>query len=465
MTNTHIKDFTSGNVPKQLVVFAWPIFLSNLLQVVYNMVDMAVVGNTLGKVGISAVSVGGDISNLLTFVAMGFSNAGQVIIAQYIGRKENNKIGKFVGTMSSFLIVCAIVLSIVGLMFQEQMLGLMNTPKEAFAGAKDYSTVCMSGLIFIYGYNVVSAILRGMGDSKHPFIFIGIAAVINFILDVIFVVYFDMGAMGAALATVISQAISFLSCVIFIIKNAEQFALNVHINDFVRWNKEMLASLLKLGVPMAIKTASIQVSKLFVNSWINSYGVAVSAFSGIANKIASVANLISMAMNTAGSTMVGQNIAAGEFKRVKEILKQIAAITIVIAVILSLAIWMFPKEIFGLFTDKSDTDVLNIAGGYVPIAVLLFFGASSRAVMNALLNGSGNYKINFVTAILDGIVLRIGLALLFGVVLDMRHYGFWLGDALAGFTPFWIGIVFYFAGTWKKGMEGTESVKDGGKGN
>ncbi len=455
MTNTHIKDFTSGSVPKQLVIFAWPIFLSNLLQVVYNMVDMAVVGNTLGKVGISAVSVGGDISNLLTFVAMGFSSAGQVIIAQYIGRKENDKIGKFVGTMSSFLIICAIVLSIVGLIFQEQMLVLMNTPHEAMAGAKAYSTVCMSGLIFIYGYNVVSAILRGMGDSKHPFVFIGVAAVMNFILDIILVVYLDMGAMGAALATVISQAVSFISCIIFVIKNADRFELDVHIKDFVRWNKEMLSSLLKLGIPMAIKTASIQISKLFVNSWINSYGVAVSAFSGIANKIASVANLISMAMNTAGSTMVGQNIAAKEFNRVKEIMKHIAVITITIAVILSLAMWMFPEEIFGLFTDEADTDVLNIAKGYVPIAVLLFFGASSRAIMNALLNGSGNYRINFATAILDGIVLRIGLALLFGVVFDMRHYGFWLGDALAGFTPFWIGVVFYFSGTWKKGMNNT----------
>ena len=459
MTNTHIKDFTSGSIPKQLVVFAWPIFLSNLLQVVYNMVDMAVVGNTMGKVGISAVSVGGDISNLLTFVAMGFSSAGQVIIAQYIGRKESKKIGKFVGTMSSFLIVCAVVLSIAGLIFQEQMLVLMNTPDEALSGARAYSTVCMSGLIFIYGYNVVSAILRGMGDSKHPFIFIGVAAVINFILDIVFVVYLDMGAMGAALATVISQAVSFISCVIFVIKNTDRFELDVHIKDFVHWNKEMLTCLLKLGIPMAIKTASVQVSKLFVNSWINSYGVAVSAFSGIANKIASVANLISMAMNTAGSTMVGQNIAAKKFNRVKEIMKQIAIITITIAIILSLAIWIFPEEIFGLFTYEADTDVLNIAKGYVPIAVLLFFGASSRAIMNALLNGSGNYGINFATAILDGIVLRIGLALLFGVVFDFKHYGFWLGDALAGFTPFWIGLVFYFSGTWKKGMDTAQNIE------
>lgn len=453
MSKTQIKDFTQGNISKQLVLFAWPLFLSNLLQVVYNMVDMVIVGNELGKAGISSVAVGSDVSHLLTFIAMGFSSAGQVIIARQIGGKEQHRIGTFVGTMSGFLMVCAITLSALGLLFQEQLLTLMNTPAEARLGAVDYSTICMSGLVFIYGYNIVSAILRGMGDSKHPFVFISIAAILNLILDILFVIYLDMGAGGAALATVISQAVSFISCTIFLIRHKEQFELNINRIHFVRWDKEHLSELLKLGTPMAIKSAAIQFSKLFVNSWINSYGVAVSAFAGIANKISSIANLISNAMNTAGSTMVGQNIAAGEFNRVKKILKTLAVITLGVATLLSLVICLFPQEIFGLFTTDGDADVLAIANGYVPIAILLFFGAALRAVMNALINGSGNYKINFVTAILDGIVLRIGLAILFGLVLNMKHYGFWLGDAVAGFTPFWIGLVFYFTGWWKKGKK------------
>ena len=215
----------------------------------------------------------------------------------------------------------------------------------------------------------------------------------------------------------------------------------------------MLLDLIKLGTPMAIKNASIQISKLFVNSWINSYGVAVSAFAGIANKIASVTNLISMAMNNAGSTMVGQNIAAKRFDRVIKIMLSIGAITFTVSVIFSVLMFFFPEEIFALFTEKGDTDVLSIAKDYVPIAILLFFGSAMRSIMNALINGSGNYKVNFATAILDGIVLRIGLAVLFGIVLDMKHFGFWLGDALAGFTPFWIGLVFYLSGHWKKSVE------------
>jgi len=453
MNKSHIKDFTEGNISKQLIVFAWPLFLSNLLQVVYNMVDMMVVGNVLGKSGISAVSVGGDITNLLTFIAMGFSSAGQVIIAKYIGAKERDKIGRFVGTMSGFLLVCSIILGASGLLLQDTMLKLMNTPSEAHSGALAYSSISMSGLVFIYGYNATSAILRGMGDSKHPFIFISIAAIMNLILDIIFVAYLDMGAGGAALATVISQAVSFISCVVFLIKNKSSFELDISTSAFFRWNKKMLLDLIKLGTPMAIKNASIQISKLFVNSWINSYGVAVSAFAGIANKIASVTNLISMAMNNAGSTMVGQNIAAKKFDRVIKIMLSIGAITFTVSVIFSVLMFFFPEEIFALFTEKGDTDVLAIAKDYVPIAILLFFGSAMRSIMNALINGSGNYKVNFATAILDGIVLRIGLAVLFGIVLDMKHFGFWLGDALAGFTPFWIGLVFYLSGHWKKSAE------------
>lgn len=448
MQKTQIKDFTKGGITKQLLVFVWPLFLSNLLQVVYNMVDMIVVGNVLGKVGISAVSVGGDVSHLLTFIAMGFSNAGQVLIARYIGADKRDKIGRFVGTMCGFLVACSLVLSVAGIAFQDFLLRLMNTPSEAYEGAVSYSAVCMVGLVFIYGYNVVSAILRGMGDSKHPFVFISIAAVLNLLLDIIFVVAFDMGAGGAALATVISQAVSFVSCAAFLAKHRKSFELNVRFKDFINWDKPMLAELVKLGTPMAIKTASIQVSKLFVNSWINSYGVAVSAFAGIANKVSSISNLVSAAMNTGGSTMVGQNLAAGEYGRVKSILKNLAAITLSVAVFFSLLIVIFPQQIFGIFTI--DPSVLEIADRYVPIAILLFVGSAMRAIMNALLNGSGNYKINFVTAILDGVIMRIGLSVLFGLALGMKHYGFWLGDAVAGFTPFFIGVVYYATGRWKK---------------
>ncbi len=446
-SKTLITDFTSGSVTKQLVTFSLPLFLSSLLQVVYNMVDMVIVGQVEGEIGISAVSVGGDVSNFLTFIAIGFSNAGQIIISQYIGAGKKEQIGKFVSTMTSFLMFCAFIISTFCLVFRHQILNLMNTPAESYKQALAYATVCMMGMLFIYGYNIVGAVMRGLGDSKHPFVFISVAAILNIILDIVFVIYFHLGAMGAAIATVISQALSFICCVIFIIKNRERFELEFRLFDFLHIDFSMLVTLLKLGVPMAIKNASVQFSKLFVNSWVNSYGVVVSAMAGIANKIGSICNMFSNSVNTAGSTMVGQNIGAAKYKRVPKIMFTSFVIVFSISTCFTIITVFFPEIVFGVFTKERA--VLDIALKFVPIAILLYYGSAFRAAMNALINGSGNYIINFATAILDGFVLRVGLALLFGLVLKMDYMGFWLGDALAGFTPFLIGSVYYLSGKWK----------------
>ena len=442
-----IRDFTSGSVPKQLLRFATPLLLANLLQVVYNMADMVIVGQVMGSVGLSAVSVGGDVSSFLTFVAMGFSSAGQIIVSQYIGAGKREKVGSFVGTMFTFLTACAAVLSVVCLIFREQILGLMNTPAASWDEALAYSTVCIAGLVFIYGYNMVSAVLRGMGDSKHPFVFITLAALMNIVLDIVLVWGLKLGAMGAAVATVFSQGFSFVCCVIFLWRNRQQLDFAISLDDFLHPKMEYLSSLTKLGVPMAIKSASIHFSKLFVNSWINSYGVSVSAMAGIVNKLGSVSNLISNSVNAAGASMVGQNVGAQKYERVPRIMLTCFGFALCSSVLLSLAVLLFPQFVFGLFTDEAG--VMAIAMEFKPVAVLLFLGSACRAPMNALINGSGNHKVNFATAILDGLVMRIGLSVLLGLVLNLEYIGFWLGDALAGFTPLWLGLVYYFSGAWK----------------
>lgn len=442
---------------KQLVVFATPLFLSNLLQIIYNMVDMVVVGAAAGKVGLSAVSVGGDVSHFLTFLAMGFSNAGQVIIAQYIGAGRQKEVGRFIGNMFTFLISCALVISVGCLFIREPILSWMNTPAESWEQTLAYATTCMVGLVFIYGYNIVSAVMRGLGDAKHPFMFISIAAVLNVILDILFVLGMGMAAFGAALATVISQAVSFIISVAFLAKRREMLGFEISKADFVHMDKEMLSALIKLGIPMAIKNASVQFTKLFVNSWINSYGVAVSAVAGIASKFASISNLASNSVNTAGSSMVGQNIGAEKYRRVPKIMLSVFALTFTMMTMLTAAVLIFPEQVFGIFTDEAD--VLAICMEYLPIAVLVFFGSACRAPANALVNGSGNYKVNFAVAILDGFVMRIGLSVLFGLVLNMKYIGFWLGDACAGFTPMVIAIFYYFSGTWKTRKYAVKGVK------
>ena len=357
MDNKLIKDFTQGNVTKQLITFALPLYMSNMLQIVYNMIDMIIVGQTLGKVGLSAVSIGGDVANFLTFVSMGFSGAGQVIIAQLLGAKQPDKLGRFIGNMCGFLTLLSIIFTVTCLIFRVTILDLMNTPNEAFDEALAYATVTVSGLVFIYGYNTMSAILRGLGDSKHPFIFISISAILNIILDILFVIILNFGAMGAALATVMAQSVSCITCTVFLYQRREQLGFNISKTDFITPDRKLLGRLIKLGFPMAIKSASIHFSKLFVNSWINSYGVAVSAFAGIANKINSVANLMSNALNNAGASMVGQNIGAKKYDRVTKIISVIFKISLSIAAILSTVMMTFPEQIYSAFTDDSATDL------------------------------------------------------------------------------------------------------------
>ncbi len=441
-----LHDFTKGNIVSHMFSFAAPLFLSNLLQAVYNMVDMVVVGRFVGKTGLSAVSVGGDVLTMLTFLAMGFSNAGQVVISQNIGAGRKDKIGKIIGNLFTILLSCAVFLSILCLLIKNVLLKWMNTPAEVWEYAMSYATVCIAGLIFIYGYNIVSAVLRGMGDAKHPFIFIAAAAVLNLVLDLLFVAVFHMATFGAALATVIGQGVSFIWGMIFLIRKQKELGIRLK-PDCFKLESGIVGSLIRLGLPMALKSASVTFSKLFVDSWVNSYGVVASSASGIENKLNLICNLFSNAINVSGSAMIGQNIGAEKYERVPKIMKSSAVIVLFIDAVLCTILVIFPNSVFGIFT--SDKDVLDACLLMVPVLVLVFLGSAARTPNNALIDGSGNYKLNFATALFDGIVNRIGFSILFGLVLHMGWIGFLYGDAVASFTPFIIGGIYYLSGRWR----------------
>ena len=446
-SKTLITDFTQGPVMKALLTFAFPLFLSNLLQAVYNVVDMVVVGQVVGEAGLSALANGGDLVGFLTFISMGFSTACQTIISQYIGANLRERLSRFIGTMASFLLLCAVVVSVVCFFLRREILTLLNTPEESFQYALQYSTTCMCGLVFIYGYNIVSAILRGMGDSKRPFVFISIAAVMNLVLDILFVAVFHWGPFGAALATVIAQGFSFLAALVYLYHRRETLGFTFSMRHF-RIDRTELGPLLKLGIPAALSSASIMISKLFVNSFINSYGVTVSAVSGVTHKVDMFANLICFAISSAGSSMVGQNLGAGRYDRVKRILGCSYLINIISSGIMTTLLLSFPTQIFGIFTQEAA--VLTVCLEYIPVSMVCFWGSAVRGAMNTFNMGSGNYKLNYAIGLLDGIVARIGLSLLFGLVFDWGYFGFWMGNAVAGLTPFFLGIVYYLSGTWKK---------------
>ena len=440
---TMARDLTQGSVTKLLLTFAFPLLCSNLLQTVYNMVDMVVIGQFVGKTGLSAVSIGGDVLGLLTFLVMGFSNAGQVLLSQYIGAGRYDRVKGTIGTMFTLTFGMALVLSVACGLFLDRFLILMNTPEECLQYAWDYSFICILGLVFIYGYNLVSAILRGMGDSKHPLMFIAVATVVNLVLDLAFVAGLGMGPGGAALATVIGQGVSFIWAIIYLYRRKEAFGFDFKLSSF-RPDRAVLPQLVKLGLPMCLQSAAIHLSMLFVNS----YGVVASAVTGVGNKLGSITAVVTNALSTAGSSMVGQNLGAEKYHRVPKIIGVSAVLDIAFALVLTALTVFFPRAIFGLF--NSDPEVLDMAMTYIPVAVLLYIGFAARSPFFALINGSGNAKLNLIVGLLDGVVCRVGLAMLMGLVMDMGIMGFWLGNAFAGYVPFLIGGVYFLTGRWKR---------------
>ena len=442
-----IRDLTVGSVPGTLLRFALPLFLSGVLQMVYNMVDMVVVGRFVGTEGLSAVAIGGEVLQLVTFVAMGFSNAGQILISRYVGEKRRDLVSQMVGTLFTLLLGLAVLITGVMRLGCAAILRWLNTPADIWDYTWQYSVTCVWGIVFIYGYNLVSAILRGMGDSRHPFQFIAIASVINIVLDILFVGPLKLGPLGAALATVVGQACSFLFALGLLYRNREQFCFDFRPKSF-RLHRAVLPALTALGIPMVIQSAAVTFSMLFVNAYVNSYGTTAVAVTGVARKLESMIGVVSQAMSSAGGAMVSQSLGAGKTRRVPKVMGAILWMVAIPTALFAAVTWFHPDWLFGLFSD--DPAVLDMALLYVPVAMVQYLGCVVRPAGFALINGSGHSFMNLMVALMDGIVARIGLALLLGVRLGWGILGFWYGNAFAGLVPFLLGGLYLLSGRWAK---------------
>ncbi len=449
--DTLLRDLTQGSIVKNIFIYAWPLLIANSLQAVYNIVDMLVVGRVEGQIGLAAVSVGADILFLVISLIMGFSNAGQVLIAQSTGAGDTDRINKLIGTLYSMTFIMSAVIGIICIFADDWLLQALNTPASAYEEAKKYFLTCsVGGIIFIAGYNATCAILRGMGNSKQPCIFIAIASVINIVLDIIFVKYMGLSAFGAALATVIGQGVSFIIAIIYLYIHKKEFGFDFKLSSF-KPDRTALRSLMKLGLPMSIQTASVSISKLVLASWINACGVVYTALAGIYNKASMMINVLSSSLTTAGGTIVGQNIGAAKYDRVKRTLAYVLLFSVLIAGVFIALVLIFPTSMFEMFTK--DVAVISASSVLILPFVINFIGVAGRSYAFSLINGSGNSKLNLMVAIFDGIIARVAFAYYFGFIRGLAAQGFWLGDALAGNVPLIIGIIFFFSKKWQKKSE------------
>lgn len=447
MKRTLSKDFTQGTIPKQLLLFTLPFMASNALQVLYSTIDMIIVGEYVGTAGLSAVSQSSQILNFATMVCFGFSNGGQVLVAQALGAGKRREMSRIIGTLFSLILILAAVLSAVVLGAREWIMDTMNIPAESRAFALDYLIICGAGLVFTAGYNMVSAVLRGMGDSKRPFLFIGIASVVNLVLDILFTGILGWKVAGAAWATIIGQAVSFLFSLYYLYRNRESFGFDFQKENFAL-DGHYTRMITALGTPMAIQSGCINISMLFVNSMINDVGVVASATFGVGVRIDDIINKISQGIQFAAMPMVSQNIAADKPKRAVQVVRWSWVYSVALTVVAIIAYLLFGKQLFMVFSD--DPLVHEMSGTFVAAILWMFPALAVMRGTGAFIQGIGNARFSMVLALLDGVVLRIGLSWLFGIYLGWGFYGFVLGYGLAPYGNAVPGMIYFLSGIWKR---------------
>ena len=446
-TKALTKDFTKGNIARQLILFSLPFMASNAMQVLYSTIDMIIVGEFVGTPGLSAVSQSSQIVNFATMVCLGFSNAGQVLISQALGAGKKKEMNDIMGTLFSFVPALALVLSAIILIFRTPILTVMKIPIESYDMAMDYLVICAIGLIFTAGYNMVSAVLRGMGDAKRPFLFIGIASGVNLALDLVFTGWWGWGVAGAAWATIIGQGVSFIFSLIYLYIRRQGFGFDFKKESFIP-NFKYVGMIVKQGTPMAIQSGCINLSMLTVNALINSISVEASATFGVGVRIDDIVNKISQGIQYAAMPMVSQNIGAGEQKRAKQVVYWAWIYSAALTVFFMVLYVCFGKQLFMVFSD--DPVVHEMSHIFIKAILWMFPAFAVMRGSGAFIQGLGHAKLCMVLAILDGVVLRIGLSWLFGIALDWGFYGFVLGYGLAPYGYAIPSLIYFLSGKWKK---------------
>lgn len=442
------KDLTSGSVLRHLITFSIPLLIGNVLQAFYNTVDSIWVGRFIGAKALGAVSVSFPLIMILVSLVMGITMATTVLVSQYAGAKNRDMIVKTVNNSLLLLSTAAIIVTLIGLTFSEKILVLMNTPQEILGYATDYLNIFFLGLIFMFGYNVISSILSGLGDSKTPLKFLIISTVTNLILDPILILGIgplpEMGIKGAAWATLLSQALSFFLALRHLDKR--DHVVSFKLKEF-KYDRELTARTIKIGIPSGLQQIVVSLGMLVMTSIINSFGAETVAAFGAAARLDQFAFMPSMSLGLAVSTLVGQNIGAGKKERLKEIYKWGCISAIVVTGVISAFVLIAPTFILKLFT--TDVQVLATGSRYLRIMGLSYIPFALSFVVNGMLRGAGDTMPTMVFSLVSLWLVRVPLAKYLSSLGQLGSDGIWIAMAVSSVLSLVMSQLYYFYGGWK----------------
>ncbi len=431
--------FTEGPILAPLVRFTVPIMLALLLQAMYGAVDLIIVGQFAGDAGsVSAVSTGSTMMNLPMMIVFGLTMGATVLIGRKIGEKDFEKAGDIVGTSVLLFGGLAIFMTALVLAIAEPFAAVMRVPDEALQGTLDYVRICACGMLFIVGYNVLSGIFRGLGNSKLPLVFVAIACVTNIIGDLLLVAVLHMGVAGAAIATVIAQAVSVILSLVIMMRIDLPFHFR---RSSIRPDRWIISQILKLGSPIALQDVLTNISFLVVNAVINNMGVVFSAGYGVAQKVINFMLLIPSAFGSAMSAFVAQNIGAKKAERAKKALFYGMGTALAVGVFMFVLCFFFGSALSVIF--NRDAAVVSASAEYMRgfsfdcLLVCMLF------CFTGYFNGCGYTVFVMAQGLIGALLVRMPFAILMSSRPEPTMFSIGLATPLASFTSILICIGYY----------------------
>lgn len=445
--NEQPSSLTQGNVYRTLISFAVPFLLANFIQALYGAVDMAVIGWFSDASSIAAVSVGTQVMQTINSLISGLTLGGTVLIAQYLGASRRNEVSETIGTMLTIFALAAVVFTVIMLLLTEPILRLLQTPEAAMAEAIRYVLVASCGIFFIFGYNALSAVMRGVGDSKSPLIFIAVACVVNIMLDLIFVGVFYWGAAGAALATILSQGVSMVLAIWFL--GRKDFIFKFSRKNFAI-HRDKAVQLIRLGLPVSLQESMVSLSFLFIAAIINSLGVTAAAAVGVAGKFEAFAMLPASAFSGALASLTAQNMGANQPDRARKSLYASIFLSFICSLFFFAWAQLAPDSIMQIF--RADAAVTIGGGQYLRSFSFDFMLVAFAFCFGGFFNGCGRTTLTMICGILASLCFRLPLSYLFTLIAPDNLTAVGASVPIASLFQIIIYIFYMRSERWKKNL-------------
>lgn len=438
-------DLTSGSILKGVAAFAAPLIFSTILQMLYNTVDTYFVGQHSGTDHLAAVSLSGPVMSMMIVVLGGLSSGVSVVIAYYKGKEDAPGISKTAHTAFALYMLLALLCTVLGLLFTPLILRGVHAPAEAWGPATAYLRTVFGGTVFLFGYNLVGALQRGLGDSRSSMFYVMTASVVNILLDILFVRLLGMGALGAALGTVLAQGTAFAMGLWQLYRHTPQADFSL---QRVRIHREPLGRIVRIGGPTALNEIMVSFAMLTVSVTANGFGLAAAAAYGVGHTIDRIAIVSDGAMNQAMASFASQNVGAGKEERARKGLGVALRLSGTIGLVLSVPAWIFAPWLTARFNP--DPEVIALATDYVRIAAFSYVFFALVGPLIGFIRGTGNQLISVVVGLIAQYVFRVPVTLLAARAIGFPGVAFGI---LAGPVS---SVVMYSAvvlsGKWKKGL-------------